>query len=98
MKLLLQSSNDFLINTVKTILKDNNINYVDSEGDFNGYLNIMGAEVVRNESIFVDENEFERAYSLLQGFLEYEPDCDNVYLDDDSMLWLISKDKRKCID
>ena len=25
MKLLLQSSNDFLINTVKTILKDNNI-------------------------------------------------------------------------
>lgn len=86
MKLLLQSSNDFLITTVKTILKDNNINYVDSEGDFNGYLNIMGAEVVRNESIFVDENEFERAYSLLQVFLEYEPDGDNVYLDDDSML------------
>lgn len=47
MKLLLQSSNDFLITTVKSILKDNMINYIDSEADLDGYLNIMGAGVIK---------------------------------------------------
>ena len=79
MKLLLQSSNDFLITTVKSILKDNMINYIDSEADLDGYLNIMGASVVKNESIFVDESDFERAYSLVQEFLDYKPEDNDIF-------------------
>lgn len=79
MKLLLQSSNDFLITTVKAILKDNMINYIDSEADLDGYLNIMGASVIKNESIFVDESDFERAYSLVQEFLDYKPEDNDIF-------------------
>lgn len=83
MKLLLQSSNDFLLTTVKSILKDNMINYIDSEADLDGYLNIMGAGVIKNESIFVDEREFEKAYLLVQEFLEYKPDVESIFSDED---------------
>lgn len=83
MKLLLQSSNDFLITTVKSILKDNMINYIDSEADLDGYLNIMGAGVIKNESIFVIERDFEKAYSLVQEFLEYKPDVESIFSDED---------------
>ncbi|MEJ8752118.1 DUF2007 domain-containing protein [Lagierella sp. ICN-221743] len=79
MKLLLQSSNDFLTTTVKAILKDNMINYIDSEADLDGYLNIMGASVIKNESIFVDESDFERAYSLVQEFLDYKPEDNDIF-------------------
>lgn len=79
MKLLLQSSNDFLTTTVKSILKDNMINYIDSEADLDGYLNIMGASVIKNESIFVDESDFERAYSLVQEFLDYKPEDNDIF-------------------
>lgn len=85
MKLLLQSSNDFLITTVKAILKDNMINYIDSEADLDGYLNIMGAGVIKNESIFVDESDFEKAYSLVQEFLEYKPNVENTFFDVDEI-------------
>lgn len=83
MKLLLQSRNDFLITTVKSILKDNMINYIDSEADLDGYLNIMGAGVIKNESIFVNERDFEKAYSLVQEFLEYKPDVESIFSDED---------------
>lgn len=79
MKLLLQSSNDFLTTTVKSILKDNMINYIDSEADLDGYLNIMGASVIKDESIFVDESDFERAYSLVQEFLDYKPEDNDIF-------------------
>lgn len=79
MKLLLQSSNDFLTTTVKSILKDNMINYIDSEAYLDGYLNIMGASVIKNESIFVDESDFERAYSLVQEFLDYKPEDNDIF-------------------
>lgn len=85
MKLLLQSSNDFLITTVKSILKDNMINYVDSEGNIDGYLNIMGAGVIKNESIFVNEIDFEKAYALVQEFLEYKPDVESIFSDEDGL-------------
>ena len=85
MKLLLQSSNDFLITTVKSILKDNMINYVDSEGNLDGYLNIMGAGVVKNESIFVNEIDFERAYALVREFLEYKPAVESIFSDEDEL-------------
>lgn len=85
MKLLLQSSNDFLITTVKSILKDNMINYVDSEGNLDGYLNIMGAGVIKNESIFVNEIDFEKAYALVQEFLEYKPDVESIFSDEDGL-------------
>lgn len=85
MKLLLQSSNDFLITTVKSILKDNMINYIDSEGNLDGYLNIMGAGVIKNESIFVNEIDFEKAYSLVQEFLEYKPDVESIFSDEDGL-------------
>ena len=85
MKLLLQSSNDFLITTVKSILKDNMINYIDSEGNLDGYLNIMGAGVIKNESIFVNEIDFEKAYALVQEFLEYKPDVESTFFDGDEI-------------
>ncbi len=74
LKLLIESSNDFVLTTAKEILKDNNIDFVDNKNNIEGYLNVLGAQVVNNDSIFVKEEDYEKAFELLKQFIEFKID------------------------
>ncbi|WP_300410314.1 DUF2007 domain-containing protein [Lagierella sp.] len=84
LKRLIQSSNDFVLTTAKEILKDNSIDYVDDKNNMEGYLNVLGAQVVNNDSIFVKEEDYEKASQLLKQFIDFKFDEDepDIILDE----------------
>lgn len=69
LKLLKTTNNNADFNLIIQFLKDNNIAYMVRETSLGGHMKIVsGSNIYGSTSIYVDEDKFEKANSLIELF------------------------------
>ena len=61
---------EFKYLTVKEILEDNNVPYIVKDDDSGGYMKIIAGTSIYNKKIFVSNMDYEKAYDLVEEFIE----------------------------
>ena len=69
---IFSSSNEYEINQVCAILKDNNIPFIRKDYGSGSYMNIYMGQSIQETSIIINEEEFDKASELIEVFSSNE--------------------------
>lgn len=69
LKLLITSSDDYVLNQVQAVLQDNDLPYIEKNRELASYMKIIGYSNAYQTDIYVSENNFLLAKELINFLL-----------------------------
>lgn len=75
---LFSSTNEYEINQVCTILKENNIPFIRKNDGSGSYMNLYMGQSIQEKRIFVNSNDYDKAIEMISSFISNEIDSEDV--------------------